>query len=70
MKSDRSCVYRIPKLEDAIGLKRSSIYSRMNPNSPSYDPTFPRPISLGGSSVGWLVDDVDIWLMSKKDLSK
>lgn len=69
MNRVRPRVYRIPKLEEAIGLKRSSIYARMNPDSPSHDPTFPRPINLGGRSVGWLSEDVENWLMSKKVFS-
>lgn len=40
-------ILRRKQLEDRTGLSRSTIYARLNPKSPNYDPTFPRPIELG-----------------------
>jgi prophage regulatory protein len=50
-------IVRLPELIKRIGLSRSSIYARINA-----DPTFPRPLSLGGRSVGWVSGEVDAWL--------
>lgn len=51
------------ELERRIGLSRSSIYDRLDPQSPRYDPLFPRPISLGGGhAVGWIESEVDEYL--------
>lgn len=57
---------RRKQLEQAIGLSRSTIYARMDENSPQYDPTFPTPISLGNSmSVGWIASEVEAWVESR-----
>lgn len=50
---------------DKIGRSRSGMYELMNPQSPYYDPTFPKPIRLGHRAVGWLEHEVDLWLMAK-----
>lgn len=70
-------VLRIPELERRIGLKRSSIYDRLNPRSKYYDPSFPRPVSLGGNSannkekqgsggaVGFHQDEIEQWIATR-----
>lgn len=55
-------VIRIPEVETKAGIKRSSIYERLDPESKQYDPTFPRPFSLGGRSIGFLESEVDAWI--------
>lgn len=55
-------VLRIRQLRECIGLSRSTIYDRLNPMSPRYDSTFPKPIKLGGSAVGWLEEDIRRWI--------
>lgn len=47
-------VLRIREVQSRIGLSRSTIYDRMNPMSPRYDKSFPRPVKLGMSAVGWI----------------
>lgn len=39
-----------------LGIGRSTLYKWVA------DQTFPRPIKLGGKTVGWLTSDVDAWL--------
>jgi prophage regulatory protein len=65
-------ILRLPQLERRIGLRRSSIYARLSPSNPQYyDPTFPRPVSLGSpmchrrSAVGWLEHEVEAWLAQR-----
>lgn len=58
-------IIRRAQLEKKLGLSRSTIYAKLKPNPkrPSdYDPTFPRPIPIGAKAVGWILEDVDIWL--------
>jgi prophage regulatory protein len=43
----------------ATGLSRSSIYSRISEGK------FPKPVNLGGRSVGWLEAEVQIWLQEQ-----
>lgn len=56
-------ILRRHDLEARLKLSRSTIYDKINPDSPRYDATFPKPIRLGnGSAVGWIEDEVEIWL--------
>lgn len=52
-------------LETRVGLSRSTIYDKINPKSPRYDPSFPKPIRLGGFAVGWVESEVQSWLKSQ-----
>ncbi|MGY3932854.1 phage transcriptional regulator AlpA [Aeromonas encheleia] len=58
-------VIRLKELSQLVGLSRSTIYDRMNPQSKRFDPTFPRPISLGLASVGWSLSEVMDWIASR-----
>lgn len=55
-------VLRMKQLCACLGLSRSTIYDRINPESKRYDETFPKPLKMGGSAVGWLEADVQKWL--------
>ncbi|MCK6411482.1 MAG: AlpA family phage regulatory protein [Azonexus sp.] len=67
-------ILRRKQLEDRTGLSRSTIYARLNPKSPSYDPTFPKPIELGhgmkNPPVGWLESEVESWLTAQIEMSR
>lgn len=52
-------VLRLPQVIALTGLSRSTIYLRISNNE------FPKPISLGGRSVGWLESDIEAWIESK-----
>lgn len=58
-------VLRLKRLKEKTGISSSSIYNKLNPRSKYYDGTFPKPIRLGASSVGWIEADVDAWLTSR-----
>ncbi|MCW8335418.1 helix-turn-helix transcriptional regulator [Vibrio paucivorans] len=58
-------IYRIHELTKITGLSRSSIYDKLNHNSPRYDSAFPRSVPLGPRAVGWLSSEVHAWLDSK-----
>lgn len=64
--SSRLRVLRMKDLIEKLGISRSSIYDMLNPDSPRYDPTFPRSIKLGARSVGWIEDNVDEWLQTRE----
>lgn len=53
---------RIKELTARVGLSRSSIYSKLDPGSAAFDPTFPKQIKLGSRAVAWLEDEVEAWL--------
>jgi len=49
-------ILRLPQVKNRTGLSRSTIYSMVS------DGTFPKSISLGSRSVGWVEDEVDNWI--------
>jgi prophage regulatory protein len=55
-------ILRRPQVEAETGLTRSGIYARINPSSPGYDATFPKPVNLGGRAVGWVAEEVRQWI--------
>lgn len=55
-------ILRLPELSSRIGLGRSAIYDRLNPKSPHFDPSFPRPVSLGSRAKGWIDSEADAWI--------
>jgi len=59
-------INRLPKVKQVTDLSRSTIYNKINPKSPQYDPTFPKPIKLGSRSVGWIEAEVQAWIESRR----
>jgi prophage regulatory protein len=49
-------ILRRSQVEREVGLKRSTIYQRMQ------EGTFPRPIRLGERAVGWRASDIELFL--------
>jgi len=63
-------ILRLKQLTERIGLGRSTIYDRMDVKSPRYDATFPKPIKLGASAIGWVDSEITTWIelrMSAKE---
>lgn len=58
-------ILRLKQLQECVGLSRSSIYDRLNRRSPRHDPTFPTPVSIGASAVGWVASEVETWLETR-----
>ena len=52
-------VLRRPDVELRVGLKRSALYKAIAQNR------FPKPISLGPHSVGWIESEIDAWLAER-----
>ena len=64
-------ILRRRDLEARLKLSRSTIYDKINPDSPRYDSSFPKPIRLGnGSAVGWIESEVENWLRGKIEASR
>jgi prophage regulatory protein len=49
-------ILKRPEVEATTGLKRSSIYAKMETG------TFPKSVKLGPRSVGWLESEIQGWL--------
>lgn len=58
-------VLRMSQLTRKVGKSRSTIYEALDPRSPRYDPTFPKPLYLSARSVGWVESEVDNWLRAR-----
>lgn len=69
MVSELPAIVRMKRLKQMIPIGRATFYDWMNPASPRYDPTFPRPIRLSssakGGAVGWLESEVVKWIESR-----
>ena len=68
MATEHPTIIRRQQVEARTGLSRSAIYARLrrNPKRPhDYDPTFPRPISIGARAVGWIASEVDAWIAAR-----
>lgn len=66
-------ILRRKQVEARTGLSRSTIYAKLwrNPKRPgNYDPTFPKPISLGPKAVGWIESEVEAWLAAQVKKSR
>lgn len=64
-------ILRLKQLSERIGLGRSTIYDRMDAQSPRYDATFPKPIKLGAAAIGWIDSEITTWIeqrMSAKEV--
>lgn len=52
-------IMRLTEVIQTTGLARSSIYSRMSEGG------FPRPVSLGARSVGWVSEEIQDWVEAR-----
>ncbi len=65
-ENKKNQILRMKGVTELVCLSKSSLYDKMNPKSKRYDSSFPRPIRLGLSAVGWLEQDIIDWINSKK----
>jgi len=66
-------ILRRNHVEARTGLSRSTIYAKLrhNPKRPGdYDPTFPKPVSIGPKAVGWIESELDAWLTAQVQKSR
>ncbi len=59
-------INRLPQVKQDTGLSRSTIYNKLNPKSPHYDSSFPKPIKLGARSIGFYAHEVQAWILSRR----
>jgi prophage regulatory protein len=52
-------ILRLPAVKTRTGLSRSTIYLRVSQG------TFPRLVSLGGRTVGWVEEEIQSWLAER-----
>jgi prophage regulatory protein len=57
-------ILRLPAVQALTGLSRSTVYEKISTGE------FPRGISLGARSVGWLESEVEAWIFKKVSASR
>ena len=62
--SEHVRILRLPGVIDRVGICRASIYQHMN------EGTFPKSVSLGLRSVGWIESEIDAWLAERVSASR
>lgn len=55
----------IKEVADRIGIGESTLHDRMSPKSKYYDPTLPRKIRLGGTTVRYSEAELNAWLQAR-----
>jgi prophage regulatory protein len=58
-------ILRRKQVQARTGLPSSTLYDKLNPKSPRYDPSFPTQIRLSASTVGWIESEVEAWIESR-----
>ncbi|WP_077728232.1 AlpA family transcriptional regulator [Methylocaldum sp. 14B] len=61
----RLTIIKRREVETRTTLSRSTVYAKLDPKSPYYDPTFPKPVPLGGRAVGWVESEIDGWIAAQ-----
>ena len=59
---------QIINIKDVIqftSISRAKIYEMINVDSKYYDPTFPKPVRLSESRIGWVAWEVNQWIEGK-----
>lgn len=57
-------IIRPAELAEQLNISKSTLWRWRD------DPSFPKAISLGARSIGFLVKDVDAWLMARKKMTE
>jgi len=52
-------IIRLGEVKDLTGLARSTVYRYIA------ESTFPKPVPLGGRSVGWIDSEVRDWILAR-----
>jgi prophage regulatory protein len=58
---DRINIIKLSEVIARTGLSRSTIYRRVKQTD------FPKPIPLGGNSIGWIELEVQQWLLARME---
>lgn len=57
-------ILRLPLVKSRTGLSRSTIYLRIAQGA------FPKQISLGGRAIGWVEQEIEVWLAQQIEHSR
>ena len=60
----KKTILRFKQVCELTGLARSTVYTRLNPKNPQYDPSFPKPSKCGPRLTVWDSTEIDAWINS------
>lgn len=66
--SDPLRVLRMADVCSRLRLSKSTVRRYYDPSTPSYDPTFPRPVKLGKRAIGWHEEAIHRWVLSRESI--
>jgi len=58
-------IINIKNVIQFTSISRAKIYEMINADSKYYDPTFPQPVRLSESRIGWSAWEVHLWIEDK-----
>lgn len=58
-------IINIKEVIEFTSISRAKIYEMIKSDSRYYDPTFPKPIRLSESRIGWVALEVNNWIEVK-----
>jgi prophage regulatory protein len=58
-------IINIKEVIQFTSISRAKIYEMIKTDSKYYDPTFPRPVRLSESRIGWVAWEVNQWIETK-----
>ncbi|TCB72568.1 AlpA family phage regulatory protein [Acinetobacter sp. ANC 4177] len=58
-------IINIKEVIEFTSISRAKIYEMINVDSKYYDSTFPKPVRLSESRIGWVAWEVNQWIEAK-----
>lgn len=58
-------IIHIKEVIQFTSMVRAKIYEMINIDSKYYDPSFPKPVRLSQSRIGWIALEIHQWIESK-----
>ena len=58
-------IINISEVIEFTSISRAKIYEMIKVGSKYYDPTFPKPVRLSESRIGWVALEVNQWIETK-----
>lgn len=63
-------ILRIKQVIECTGVSRSTLYDIQDPKSPRHDPSFPKKVQITLGSVGWIANEINLWIESRMNKSR
>lgn len=60
-------VLRLQEVLNLLSISKSYHFAKLDKTSKQYDPTYPKPISLGERSVRYIEQEIIDWLKARKE---